>query len=384
MKKILLMTTRDFRHTGGVERYLQNFITYASRQKWPLTILLSERAKGLCGKREAVEYVYYPDAGRRLQNFFRFLNPLLSQVVLRQQVRPVLDFLRPEVVLTRDWNVVLLMKALRKDIPVYFMPGSLLKMDLQFDGPEAGSVLYRLSRRLQSKLLVALERSALRQADAVVVFSQALKKRIGRHYRVPEQKIHVLPMGVDVRDVSGNGAVENGMILSVGRLAVSKNLHTAVAAMKGMEGYRLVIAGDGPQRKALEEQIRTLKLQERVSLLGKQQDLSEYYRRCDVFLHLSYYENFGQVLLEAMLHGKPPVVLDPAGEGVHTASAEVIRDGYNGFFVANDPAAVGAKIREVARMKRQSLAQNCREFARQFTFDRHLEALGRLMEKGKK
>jgi glycosyltransferase involved in cell wall biosynthesis len=283
-------------------------------------------------------------------------------------------------VITRDGNAVLLAKSILKDVPVYFMPGSLVKMDMRFDNERMGSVLYRMSRGIQSFIRVAMERWAFSRADQVIVFSEWLKAQISKHYDLPAEKIVVLPMGINVRETSGNGSVEKGMILSVGRLAKSKNLQTAIAAMKELDGYHLFIAGDGPQRRTLEEQIRKMNLQDRVSLLGKQNDLSSYYHRCDVFLHLSYYENFGQVLLEAMLYGKPPIVLDPMGAGVHTASAELIHNGSNGFFVANDPVAVGTKIREVAAMEKQPMENNCRRFAGQFTFERHLEALGRLLE----
>lgn len=379
-KRILLFTTRDFANIGGVERYIQNFTAYAARHEWPLTVLLNEGGKARLVREDSVQYVYYRDVSRRLGNFFRFLNQPLTLWALRKQLHPVLTSASADAVVTRDWNAVLLAKSVLKGVPVYFMPGSLVKMDMRFDNEKTGSVLYRLSRVIQSFIRVLMERWAFRRADRILVFSEWLRTQISRHYDIPVGKIVVLPMGINVRETSGNGSVEKGMILSVGRLAKSKNLCTAIAAMKEMDGYRLCIAGEGPERRSLEEQIRKMNLQDRVLLLGKQDDLSSYYHRCDVFMHLSYYENFGQVLLEAMLYGKPPIVLDPAGRGVHTASAELIREGHNGFFVANDPAAVRAKIREVAAMEKQPMEQNCRRFAGQFTFERHLEALGRLME----
>lgn len=379
-KKILLFTTRDFANIGGVERYIQNFIVYAARREWPLTVLLNERGKDRIVREKNIRYVDYQDAPKRFKNFFRFLNQPLTLLALRKQLCSILTSMGPDAVITRDGNAVLLASSILKNVPVYFMPGSLVKMDMQFDNERTGSGLYRMSRAIQSSIRVAMERWAFRRADRIIVFSEWLRTQISRHYDIPIGKIVVLPMGINVREISGNGHVEKGMILSVGRLARSKNLRTAIAAMKEMDGYRLFIAGEGPERRSLEEQIRKMNLQDRVSLLGKQDDLSGYYHRCDVFLHLSYYENFGQVLLEAMLYGKPPIVLDPAGRGVHTASAELIRDGSNGFFVANDPAAVGAKIREVAAMEKQPMENHCRRFAEQFTFERHLEALGRLLE----
>lgn len=379
MKKLLLATTRDLRNIGGVERYLNNFIKRYRHPEIELCLLLRR-----CGRDNNPDYAgipvkYFDIAAHRHQNFFRFLNPVSTVKTLKRNMVACLEDIRPDAILTRDWEVVLATAHILKDTPVYFMPGSLLKMDMMFDRAFEGSPAYRMSRWFQTRARVWLEKSAFHACTSVIVFSQSFKKRIQKHYGIPADKIRVIPVGVEFPDGNPAAAMKKGMILCVGRLAPSKNFLTAIEAMRGLDGFRLFIAGDGPQRKELEDRIHELHLEDQVTLLGSQGDLTKHYQQCEIFLHLSYYENLGQVLLEAMLHGKPPIVLSPVERGTHTASGELIQDGENGFFVANTPEAVRAKIREVAALNKEYLAGNCRRFAGQFSFERHLRELNNVI-----
>lgn len=379
MKRLLLVTTRDLRNIGGVERYLNNFIKHYRHPGIELTLLLRRYDQDNASHYDNVPVTYFNAAVHPHKNFLRFLNPVSAVKKLRHGMAAQLNNIRPNMVMTRDWDVVLAAASVLKDTPICFMPGSLLKMDMMFDRAFEGSPAYQLSRWLQNNIKIRLERSAFRACTRVVVFSQRFKKRIQKHYGIPADKISVIPIGVEFYDGGPDTAIEKGSILCVGRLAPSKNFLTAIEAMRGLEGFRLLIAGDGPQRKAIENKIRELNLENQVTLLGNQSDLTKYYQQCEIFLHLSYYENLGQVFLEAMLHGKPPVVLDPGQKGVHTASDELIQDGENGFFVANTPQAVRAKIREVSALDKRSLAENCRRFAGQFSFERHLRELNNII-----
>lgn len=383
MKKILLITTRNLHNIGGVERYLNNFIKHYHRPDTKLVLLLKypyevSKDNGTAN----IEIKYFDSAFGPYKNFLRFLNPLRSLWANRRNIGPHIKEIRPDIIVTRDWDMVLAAAGVLKSVPIYFIPGSLIKMDLMFDRSHDVGGLYALSRRIQNVIKTWLEGLALRRATHIFVFSKNFQKRIEQHYRIPAKKIRVVRMGIEL-PLTAAVSQEKGMILCAGRLAKSKNFHTAIAAMQGLDGFRLFIAGDGPQRKEIEELIQKLKLEDRVVLLGKQDDLRDYYQRCEIFLHLSYYENLGQVLLEAMSYGKPPVVLDPSGLGVHTASEELIEDGYNGFFVANDPVQIRAKIIEIAQLPKNVLSANCKNFVRDFTFSRHCEEFAGFIEKGK-
>lgn len=91
--------------------------------------------------------------------------------------------------------------------------------------------------------------------------------------------------------------------------------------------WELVIVGDGAERPLVEERIRKYDLQ-RVRLIGKTPDVSEYYRDSRIFVLTSAFEGFGLVLIEGLCFGLPEVSFDcPCGPD------EIIEDGKNGFII---------------------------------------------------
>ena len=127
--------------------------------------------------------------------------------------------------------------------------------------------------------------------------------------------------------------------VSAGRLVPWKGflalIRAAHAAHKEYPSFRLYIAGDGPERPALERLIAALGARTHITLLGAlpRSELAAYLSAADLFALNTAYEGFSHQIIEALAAGLP-VVTTPAG-----GNAEVIRDGRNGFFVPYDDEA---------------------------------------------
>lgn len=93
--------------------------------------------------------------------------------------------------------------------------------------------------------------------------------------------------------------------------------------------FRLVIIGDGPDKKNLEAMIKNLGLDKKVYLLGKkpQNELPLYLAAADVFVLNSGYEGFSHQILESMALGVPVIASAVMG------NRELIHQGQNGFMV---------------------------------------------------
>ncbi|HSD74575.1 MAG TPA: glycosyltransferase [Steroidobacteraceae bacterium] len=119
---------------------------------------------------------------------------------------------------------------------------------------------------------------------------------------------------------------------SVGRLAAEKNhaaLITALARLRaaGLDAH-LVVAGEGPQRRALEQQAKGLGLGDRVSLPGALPDVRAVLASLDVFvLPSTTIESFSNAALEALAMARP-VIMSAIG-----GAAEMVRDGVEGFVI---------------------------------------------------
>ena len=110
----------------------------------------------------------------------------------------------------------------------------------------------------------------------------------------------------------------------------------------GSPAPRLVILGEGPERPALEAQVRALGLGERVRLPGFRRELPAFLARAALFVHSSRWEGSPNVVAEALALGCP--VVAAAGLG---ATAELLGGGRFGRLVAPGHA--------------EALAQACRE-----------------------
>lgn len=143
------------------------------------------------------------------------------------------------------------------------------------------------------------------------------------------------------------GHLPGPLLLAVCRLEPEKNLPMMFDALRRaiahLPGARLVVAGDGSQRRALEEACSDLS--DRVRFLGMVENtgLAPLYQAADLLLLSSDYESSARVLSEAMLAGTAVVTTDTAG------AREVVEDGVTGEIVpVGDAAAFAAAIVRVA------------------------------------
>jgi glycosyltransferase involved in cell wall biosynthesis len=134
----------------------------------------------------------------------------------------------------------------------------------------------------------------------------------------------------------------DGHVLAfAGRLGVQKALGTALEAVATMPGVTLVVAGDGPERAALERRMRELGVEGRVRFLGSvsRDDVLRLFRAADASVLPSAWENYPHTVVEALAVGCP--VIATAVGGV----PEVVRDGENGLLVPpGDPPALAAAV----------------------------------------
>jgi glycosyltransferase involved in cell wall biosynthesis len=104
--------------------------------------------------------------------------------------------------------------------------------------------------------------------------------------------------------------------LSVGRLETEKNPLLLADVLARLDGWRLLICGEGPLEGELRERLRSLGAEERAELLGYlpiHGGLMDRYRSVNAFLHISWTEGMPQVLLEAFAAGTPVVATAVGG-----------------------------------------------------------------------
>ncbi|QIA63637.1 glycosyltransferase [Vibrio astriarenae] len=98
---------------------------------------------------------------------------------------------------------------------------------------------------------------------------------------------------------------------SAGRLEIVKGHDVLIKAMRYVPSHvHLVIAGDGSQKEHLQKLIDAMQLNDRVTLLGRIDDMTTFYQALDLFCLPSRHEGFPLTALEAQACGVPTAVTD--------------------------------------------------------------------------
>jgi glycosyltransferase involved in cell wall biosynthesis len=183
-----------------------------------------------------------------------------------------------------------------------------------------GGMDNRLSRKLTNFFYY-------RHLDGIICVSDSIKDDVIRaNYRFDHRKVNSVQNGLvyDRFMITLSRAEARSQVLpnggkrfwfgTVGRLVEKKNHKNLLLALSEVVKIRrdcaLLIAGNGPLERPLQEMVSSLNLQDYVFFLGKRSDVPEILKALDVFLFPTYREGLPLALLEAMASGLPVIASD--------------------------------------------------------------------------
>lgn len=253
---------------------------------------------------------------------------LTSRFRLARPIRAAVEALRPEIVfLPGNWHLPLA-RGVALARPRPRIVAKLSNPPLPDLFPGAGPFAVRVFRALAAPL------------DALAFWPPALAPELRR--LVPATPLAAVPnppLALPVRPRAPLPPAHRRTLLVAGRLVPQKNLGLALDAFAlaaGARELRLDIAGDGPERAALEAQVERLGLADRVRFLGQVPDLAAPLAGADLLLLSSRFEGTPAVVFEALAAGVPvvatacspvlPLLLDRPGRGriVETADPRAL------------------------------------------------------------
>ena len=189
-----------------------------------------------------------------------------------------------------------------------------------------------------------------------------------------EERISIIPnFAPDERAAPASRAAldtpeDAPVMLALGRLHSNKGFDVLLDAMRSLPRHYLWIGGIGPLEHELKKRAQDIGLSGNVRFLGWRKDTPALFAAADVFVCSSRHEPFGNIVIEAWLHGVPLVAA--ASEG----PAALVTDGIDGLLVpVDDPAALAGAVARlehdpvlaarVAQAGRRTYEQNYTEAA---------------------
>jgi glycosyltransferase involved in cell wall biosynthesis len=205
--------------------------------------------------------------------------------------------------------------------------------------------------------------AVMTKGDRVICVSGAIKEYIQAHYHTPDEKITVIPRGIDLLSFDPEKVdhtfmaafvkeygLEGKMVVSaVGRITQLKDLETFIRAVGKIKERDIDVAGVivGGVREDKEEYFaslqalaRKLHIDKEIVFTGSQSKVAEIYALSDVVVSSSKKpESFGRSVAEALAMNTPVVATG------HGGVLDIVQEGLNGYFYdVGDAKALSERI----------------------------------------
>lgn len=359
MKKILINALQLNNKNSGVQYYTRNLINAIGKPEYNFTIQ-SLVSKNYLKENDCITPIFI--------NFYsqnRFKRIYLE------------NFILPKKLYKENFS---LYHATNYVLPYFLKFSNVLTIHdlLTFDFPELcqnRSVLY---------FKKFIPRS-IKNANAIIVPSQVVKKDILRYFREASEKIHVIYHGVnsifkkerskdELTRIKIKYQLPDKYILFVGNIEPKKNLEGVLMAfhqIRNKTGHLLVIAGKkGWKYKNVFRTVHSLKLHNKVVFTGyfPEHDLPALYSMADLFVFPSIYEGFGIPPLEAMACEVPVLVSNKGSLPEITGGKCVQVNPYD----VEDIAKNMYRLLIDDELRKKSVKEG-RQWVKQFTWERTAE-----------
>jgi len=197
---------------------------------------------------------------------------------------------------------------------------------------------------------VSIYSKVMTQSDRVICVSGAIKEYIQTHYNTPNEKITVIPRGVDIdkfnpsnidkefiREFKDRYELDERFIISVvGRITQLKDIETFIKAISILKTAKddvvgLIVGGVASDKREYFEElkgmVRELSLEKHIIFTGSQDKIEQIYALSDVVVSSSKKpESFGRSVAEAIAMNTPVVATN------HGGVLDIIKDDINGYF----------------------------------------------------
>jgi len=230
-----------------------------------------------------------------------------------------------------------------------------------------------------NRIVLSIEKRVIEKGSKkIIAVSKEVKREILENYKVPPEKIVVIPNGVDLEKFKPNPSkrqeIRNKynikpnekLLMFCGHNFRGKGLKFVIEALSNLskEVKLLVVGGDNPAPYI--KLASKLGVKNRIIFTGTvSKNIENYYQASDIFVFPTYYESFGLVVLEAMACGLPVLVSKVNG------LEDIIKEGENGFFIKRDPEDIRQKVNVLIRNKdlKNQISKNARKTAEKYSWD---------------
>lgn len=304
MKKVLLLNSLYYPNIGGVENSIKEISKILVEKDYSVDLICSNR--NYVNSETLKKEEFYQNINIIRYNypygFFGFFIQFLNLLMVLIKNRKKYDY-----IISRDHNLT-------------FFASFVYGFKISYIVPAV--VFYQNEGLLKKYLNCLIQFLSFIMAKEIFVFSVKVYEQVKKQ-NLNLRKISLLRVGVDKykfkREVEKKEKnctdleipKDKKIILCLGRFSEVKNFDMAIEAMNYLnDEYLLLIVGAGPELIKYKKIITKYKLENKIKICGATKEPEKFYAISNIFLMISRYEAFGQVLLEATAAGNKIVAFD--------------------------------------------------------------------------
>lgn len=364
MKLFILIPSLE---KGGIERSMSRLSKGLLDRGWDVSVISEKPSK------ESISY--FDERVKLLSLGSSFINQnsniifsIFKNILYYFKVKKYIKKYSPDVLLAV------------KNIPVSIFLKIVLKNKFKLIIREAVNPKYSsiTQRSLLSRIFVNnLKKLLYPNADNIIAISEGVKQSLVKNFNLDSSKIQTIYnpsadekiLSLAKEDIDRDLISNRPLIVSIGRLTKQKNHITLLKAFNKIHSNidcNLYIIGEGSERRNLEKFIKNNNIDDKVKLLGYQNNPWKFLSKSNLFVLPSIWEGFGNVIVESMLIGIPVISSDcPSGP------REILNNGKSGkLFQVGDYNHLANIIKETISSDNSKLINYAKLRSKDFTIEK--------------
>ena len=222
-------------------------------------------------------------------------------------------------------------------------------------------------------------RQAARRPDRVVVPSRLVRRQL-RELGADGDDVRVVPNAVRLDDIEGTEPSGGGEIVFARRLDEAANLESLLLGLAELRDYdwSAIVVGEGPARPEYEQQVRDLRIDDRVTFAGEcdREERIAIYRDSHVFVQTARRSPFATELLWGLACGCVGIV-----EYHAESSAHELVEGRDRGFRTTTPDEMADAIRSAGDLERLTVDDSFGRYDESAVVDRYLDCYESVTER---
>jgi len=310
--KIKLMCITPNLRVGGAQRFILNLVNNINKDIFDVTLVVVNNKKSM---------KLFLDSEINIIN--------LKKTKIRYSIIQIIKIskkIKPNIIFTNQFHLNLYIILFKK----------LFSRNIKFIGRETNIMSEKLNRKnVSDNFFFFLIKLIYPFFNKIICQSQDMYDDLKDIFKISKSNLIKINNPINPKIFKNTIIKKDNQkynIIAIGSsLGRQKGFYTLIESFKFIndKSITLAIIGDGLERKKLEQKIKKNNLEDRVFMVGMQENLRSFYENADVLACSSYYEGFPNMFLEAGIYGLPVVSFNIKG-GVN----EIIDPGENGFIVS--------------------------------------------------